>query len=157
AQAAKPTVGLLAGTKMDDWALPAIRKGLAAAGYADGGVEIVQVSADGQLERLPALADELVRRPVSVILAIGSPAPARTPKEATTSIPIVFVYGGDPVADGLVAAFDRPGGNVTGITFIGAAPTAKRVELLGQVSDRIVDIGLLVNSGGALAEGQIRE
>jgi putative ABC transport system substrate-binding protein len=158
AQAAKPTVGLLAGTKMDDWALPAIRKGLAEAGFADPqSVEIVQASADGQFDRLPALAEELVKRRVSVIVAVGSPVPARTAKAATTTIPIVFAYGGDPVADGLVATLGRPGGNVTGATFIGTALTAKRLELLAQLSDRIVDVGLLVNPVGTLAEGQIKE
>jgi putative ABC transport system substrate-binding protein len=152
AQSAKQTVGLLAGTKMDDWALPAIRKGLAEAGYDNP--DIVHLSADGQFDRLPALADELVKRRVSVILALGS---ARTAKAATATIPVVFAYGGDPVADGLVATLNRPGGNLTGVTFIGTALTAKRLELLAQLSDRIVDIALLVNPNGTLAEGPIKE
>ena len=157
AQAGNATIGLLAGTRMDEEALAAIRKGLGETGYGQGvGIVILHRSADGDVDRLPALAEELVRRQVQVILAIGSPAPARIAKAATSSIPIVFAYGGDPVADGLVDTLDHPGGSVTGITFMATALMAKRLELLSQLSDRIVDVGLLVNPAGALAEAQIK-
>jgi putative ABC transport system substrate-binding protein len=75
----------------------------------------------------------------------------------TNTIPIVFAYGGDPVSDGLVASFNRPGGNVTGITFIGTALAAKRLELLREITPQVTDIGLLVNPKGTLAEIQIKE
>ena len=82
-----------------------------------GNLAIIYRSADSQLERLPRLATELVDAKVSVILTIGPPA-ARVAKTVTRTIPVVFAYGGDPVADGLVDSINRPGGNVTGVTFL---------------------------------------
>src|SRR5262245_66475099 len=90
---------------------------------------IIQVHA-GQFDRLPTLASELVARPVNVIFAFGTPIPARVAKAATTTIPIVFAYGGDPVADGLVPSLNRHGGNVHGTPFITDAIAAKRLALL---------------------------
>jgi len=110
-----------------------------------------------QLDRLPALANDLVDRQVSVILAIGGPLPARTAKAITTTIPIVFAYGGDPVSDDLVASFNPPGGNVTGITFVGNALAAKRLELLLEIVPRMTDVGLLVNLKGTLAEIPVKD
>ena len=131
AQQQMQTIGLLTPSNLPEWAVSGIRKGLDETGYAEGrNLTVLYRSAEGQFDRLPALAGELVSRQVSVILATGSPVPARTAKAATTNIPIVFAYGGDPVGDGLVASFNRPGGNVTGATFIGTALTAKRLELL---------------------------
>jgi putative ABC transport system substrate-binding protein len=125
AQQPMPMLGLLTTTKLADWTLDAIRKGLEDTGYVEGrNLSIVERSAQGQFDRLPELATDLVNSRVSVILATGSSVPARVAKAATSMIPIVFAYGGDPVADGLVASLNRPGGNVTGATFIGTALTA---------------------------------
>jgi putative tryptophan/tyrosine transport system substrate-binding protein len=151
-----PVIGYLTSTTLADWAVAATRKGLDEAGYVEGrNLTVLYRSADGQFDRLPALAADLVSRQVSVIFAAGSPVPARAAKAATTTIPIVFAYGGDPVADGLVASFNRPGGNVTGATFLGSALTGKRMELLHEIVPRAVDVALLVNPNGTLAEGQI--
>ena len=158
AQQPMPTIGLLTPSNLPEWAVSGIRKGLDEAGYTEGrNLTVLYRSAEGQFDRLPALAGELVNRQVSVILATGSPVPARAAKAATTNIPIVFAYGGDPVGDGLVASFNRPGGNVTGATFIGAALTAKRLELLRDIAPRIVDVALLVNPKSTLAENQIKD
>jgi len=158
AQQPMPTIGLLTATALQGWTASAIRRGLDETGYAEGrNVTVLSRSADGQFDRLPALASELVSRQVSVILATGSPVPARAAKAVTTTIPIVFAYGGDPVSDGLVASLNRPGGNVTGATFIGTALTAKRLELLRDIAPRIVDVALLVNPKGTIAEGQIKD
>jgi putative tryptophan/tyrosine transport system substrate-binding protein len=158
AQQPMPSLGLLTSTNLQEWAVSAIGKGLDETGYAEGrNLTVLRRSAEAQFDRLPALAAELVGRKVSVILATGSPVPARAAKAATANIPIVFAYGGDPVADGLVASFNRPGGNVTGATFIGTVLTAKRLELLRDIAPRIVDVALLVNPMGTLAEGQIKD
>jgi putative tryptophan/tyrosine transport system substrate-binding protein len=103
------------------------------------------------------LAADLVASKVSVILAVGSPVPARAAKAATATIPIVFAYSGDPIIDGLVASFNRPGENATGVTFIGATLTAKKLELLREITPAARDIGLLVNPIGTMAEIQIKE
>jgi putative tryptophan/tyrosine transport system substrate-binding protein len=98
-----------------------------------------------------------VKSQVSVIFATGSPVPARAAKAATSTIPIVFAYGGDPVSDGLVASLNRPGGNVTGATFIGTALTSKRMGLLREILPQVSNVALLVNPKGTLAEVQINE
>jgi ABC-type uncharacterized transport system substrate-binding protein len=98
-----------------------------------------------------------VKSQVSIIFATGSPVPARSAKAATSTIPIVFAYGGDPVGDGLVESFSRPGGNVTGATFIGTALTSKRMEALREILPHVSDVGLLVNPKGTLADVQIKE
>jgi putative ABC transport system substrate-binding protein len=99
----------------------------------------------------------LVGRQVAVILALGSPVPARTAMAATKTIPIVFAYGGDPVSDKLVASLNRPGGNVTGATFIGTTVASKRLELLREIAPRVTDVALLVNPTNTLAEIQIKD
>jgi putative tryptophan/tyrosine transport system substrate-binding protein len=152
-----PVVGFLAiGTP--DWVMKATRAGLEEGGYTDGrNVTLMIRSAEGQFDRLPALASELVGSQVAVIFATGSPVPARAAKAATATIPIVFAYGGDPVADGLVNSLNQPGGNVTGATFIGSALVGKRMELLRQLVPQAVDIAMLVNPKGTLAERQIAD
>jgi putative tryptophan/tyrosine transport system substrate-binding protein len=158
AQQATATIGLLTSLDLAEWATKAIRKGLDETGYVEGrNLTIISRSAEGQFDRLPALAADLVNSQVAVILATGSPVPARTAKAATTTIPIVFAYGGDPVADGLVASFNRPGGNVTGATFSGSALVAKRMELLREIVPQANDVALLVNPKGTLAEAQVRD
>src|SRR5436853_193657 len=154
----QPTLGLLSSSEVANWAINAFHAGLEQAGYVEGrNLSVVYRSAEGQFERLPALATELANFRVSVIFATGSPVPARAAKAATTTIPIVFAYGGDPVSDGLVSSLNQPGGNITGATFIGAALTAKRMELLREIVPQITAIALLVNPKGTLSELQIND
>src|SRR6516164_7332209 len=138
-----PLMGLLTLAK-PEWVMNAIQDGLREAGFVDGrNLTMIARSADGQFDRLPALAAELVQSRVDVIMATGSPVPARAAKAATTQIPIVFAYGGDPVADGLVNSMNQPGGNVTGATFIGSSLLAKRMELLREIVPQASDVALL--------------
>ncbi len=154
----QPTLGLLSSSVMADSFIRPFREGLEQGGYVEGrNLTVIYRSAENQFDRLPALADELVQSRVSVIFATGSPVPARAAKAATQTIPIVFAYGGDPVGDGLVASFNRPGGNVTGATFIGAALTSKKMGLLREILPQVSDVALLVNPKGTLAEMQISE
>jgi ABC-type uncharacterized transport system substrate-binding protein len=111
--------------------------------------------ADGQFDRLPALASELVRRPVGVIAALGESGPAA--KEATTTIPIVFGSGGDPVEMGLVASLNRPGGNITGATFLTASLGAKRLGLLHELVPGAPVVALLVNPNTSVGRVQMRD
>ncbi len=151
-------MGLLTSTNLDDWTMAAIRAGLGEGGYVEGrNLTIIMRSAEAQFDRLPALVDDLVQRQIGVIYATGSPVPARLAKAATSTIPIVFAYGGDPVADGLVASLNQPGGNVTGATFIGSALLTKRMELLRQMLPDVTDVALLVNPKGTLAERQVKD
>jgi putative ABC transport system substrate-binding protein len=158
AQQRQPTLGVLSSGEIANWAIGPFRAGLEEGGYVEGrNLTFVYRSAENQFDRLPALATELANSHVSVIFATGSPVPARSAKAATPTIPIVFAYGGDPVADGLVASLNRPGGNVTGATFIGTALTAKRMALLREILPQVSDVALLVNPKGTLAEFQINE
>jgi putative ABC transport system substrate-binding protein len=157
-QPAMQVIGLLTATNSNFDQLTSIRKGLEEGGYIEGrNLAIIHRSADGRFDRLPALAAELVNSRVAVILAQGSPVPAREAKTATSTIPIVFAYGGDPVSDNLVASFNRPGGNVTGVTFMGATLAAKRLELLRELNPQMTDVALLVNPTGTLADIQIKD
>ena len=157
AQAQKmPVIGMLVATSQLEPLMRAFRDGLGEAGYVeDRNLTILLRSADGQYDRLPALAADLVNRQVDVIVATSSPVPARVAKAATSTIPIVFAYGGDPKADELVNNFNRPEANVTGATFIGVSLSAKRLELLNEIAPGLTDIALLVNPKGTLAESQI--
>jgi putative ABC transport system substrate-binding protein len=153
-----PVIGLLTLADLPDWTMNAIRTGLGEAGFAEGrNLTIMVRSGEGHFDRLPALAADLVKSEVKVILATGSPVPARTAMAATSSIPIVFAYGGDPIADGLVGSLNKPGANVTGATFIGSALLAKRMELLHEIMPAAIDIALLVNPKGTLAERQVKD
>lgn len=143
---------------MEDWAIRAFHQGLNEAGYVEGrNLVIISRSAQGRLDRLPALAADLVNNRVSVILATGGPVPARAAKAVTAQIPIVFAYGGDPVADGLVASFNQPEANVTGATFVSSALTGKRLGVLREIAPQIVDVALLVNPKGTLAASQVKD
>ncbi|WP_409189680.1 ABC transporter substrate-binding protein [Bradyrhizobium sp. RDM4] len=158
AQMPQPTLGLLSFSELADWAIKPFRAGLEQGGYIEGrNLTIVYRSAEKQFDHLPALAAQLVESRVSVIFATGSPVPARAAKAATTTIPIVFAYGGDPVGDGLVASFSRPGGNVTGATFIGTELVSKRMGILREIMPEVSDVALLVNPKGTLADVQIKE
>jgi putative tryptophan/tyrosine transport system substrate-binding protein len=155
---AAPVIGLLAATKTDVSVVDAVRTGLGDEGFVEGrNLTVIYRSAEGQFDRLPELAGDLVKSKVSVIFATGSPVPARVAKAVTMTIPIVFAYGGDPVSDGLVASLNRPGGNVTGATFMASSLVAKRLELLTQIAPKVSDVALLVNPKGTLAEIQIKD
>src|SRR2546425_8023874 len=144
-QTAIPFTGLLNGQSSTS-VLPAFRQGLAETGFDEGrNVAIVYRSAEGDIERLPALAAELVRLRVAVIAAIGGDNSVLSAKAATAAIPIVFTTGGDPVESGIVASISRPGGNVTGATFLSSMAAAKQIGLLRDLVPRLATIGLLVN------------
>ncbi len=158
AQQSVPVIGVLSATQPNAFQLRALWQGLGETGYLEGRNVTIEIrSADGQYDRLPALAAELVARGVNVIAALYSPVPARAAKAATKTIPIVFLYGGDPVEDGLVASLNRPGGNVTGMTFIIAALTAKRLEVLRELVPKATMIGVLINSANQLVETQLKD
>jgi putative ABC transport system substrate-binding protein len=157
-QAPMPVLGLLTGTDPPDWANDGIRNGLSETGFVEGrNLTVVRRSAAGQADRLPALASDMVNSKVGVILASPGPIPARAAKAVTTDIPIVFAYGGDPVADGLVGSLNHPGGNVTGATFIGTDLLAKRMELMHEILPQAVNVALLINPKGMLAGSQIKD
>jgi putative tryptophan/tyrosine transport system substrate-binding protein len=158
-QPAIPVVGFLGISLPDGYRrqLVALRQALQEAGYVEGRNIAVEFRwAENRYDRLPALAAELVSRHVSVI-ATTDTASTRAAKAATATIPIVFAYGGDPVDDGLVASFNRPGGNVTGVTFISAALAPKRLELLHEVVPGAGVIGVLVNPNSPLAQIQLSD
>ena len=126
------------------------KRGLAETGYVEGrNVAIETRWADDQYERLPALASELVQRQVAVLVAAGSPT-ALPAKTATTVIPTVFMVGSDPVELGLVTSFNHPGGNLTGIAYLNAEVSPKRLELLHQLVPEAKSIALLVNPANPL-------
>jgi putative ABC transport system substrate-binding protein len=124
----------------------AIRRGLNEAGFFEGrNVAIEFRWAEGQLDRLPALAADLVKRQVAVIITVGGTAPLAAAKNATSTIPIVFHMGADPVRLGFVQSFNKPGGNVTGISLLQVAMAAKRLEVLRELVPAAKIIGLLTN------------
>jgi ABC-type uncharacterized transport system substrate-binding protein len=136
----------------------AFRQGLQVSGYVDGqNVAIEYRWAEGRSDQLPAMAADLVRRKVAVIAATSTPA-ALAAKTATTTIPIVFEMGGDPIRLGLVASLGRPAGNVTGVTQLNAVVSPKRLELLHELLPTAHVLALLVNPANpALAEIEMRE
>jgi ABC-type uncharacterized transport system substrate-binding protein len=159
-QPAMPVIGFLHGGSPVAWADPlrGFQRGLKDAGFVQGeNVAIVYRWAEGQLDQLPAVAAELVRRRVSVIAAFSTGA-AFAAKAATTTIPIVFLIAEDPVRLGLVASLARPGGNLTGINFLSGELVAKRLELLRELMPGATRVAVLVNPANAAnTETTLRE
>ena len=160
-QPATPVIGFLgtASEQRREQVLAAYFSGLAETGYVEGrNVAIEYRWANNHYDRLPALADELVKRQVSVIAAPGSVAAASAAKGATTTIPIVFMIGSDPVEVGLVKSLNRPGGNLTGVAYLNVEVAAKRLELLHELVPAATSVALLVNPTNPVeADVQIRE
>jgi putative tryptophan/tyrosine transport system substrate-binding protein len=159
-QAATPLIGHLNGGFAAE-RLPyvtAFGDGLKEAGFVDGrNVRIEYRWAESEYERLPALAADLVRRQVAVIFSSGAVNSSLAAKAATTTIPIVFVHGSDPVEVGLVSRLNHPGGNVTGVTVISKELEAKRLEVLRELVPNAKNIGLLVNPSNPNTDAEISE
>jgi putative ABC transport system substrate-binding protein len=158
-QKAMPVIGYL-GTGSSDPTAPlvaAFRQGLSETGYVEGqNVAIEYRGAEGHYDRLPALAADLVGRNVDVIVSTGGSPTALAAKSATSTIPIVFRSGADPVELGLVASLARPGGNLTGVSMLIDELTPKRLELLSELVPQAGVIALLVNPNNTNAEDVIR-
>lgn len=157
-QTPKPVIGLLSGTDRADGPLFAIQRGLKEAGFSVGAnLEIERRFAGGQFDRLPALARELLANRVALIIAIQSARAPLAAKEATATVPVVFAIGGDPVRLGLVSSLNKPGGNITGVSFLVNPLGAKRLELLRDLIPGAIRIGLLVNTNNPFAEVETRD
>jgi len=147
-QRAMPVIGFLAGESPDGYAdrLRGFRQGLKDSGYTEGENVAIEYSwANGHIDRLPVLAAELVRRRVTVIAALGTANVTVAAKAATTTTPIVFLVGEDPVRLGLVASVARPGGNLTGINLFNSELLSKRLELLRMLIPAAARVAVLVN------------
>jgi len=163
-QSAMPVIGFLSSYAAERFApetqpyAAAFRKGLSEAGFSDGhNVTIEYRWAENQPGRLPVLAAELVDRKVALIVATGGSVSALAAKAATSTIPIVFTTGGDPVAIGLVASLNRPGGNATGVAVLATALAAKRLEIMSELAPKMSNIGFLVNPNNASAAAEISD
>jgi putative ABC transport system substrate-binding protein len=155
-----PVVGFLHSATADSYAAAtaAFRKSLSEAGYFDGqSVAIEYRWAMGQLERLPELATDLARRQVSAIFTGGGSDPCLAAKAATSKIPIVFANGTDPVEAGLVASLNRPGGNVTGITFLNNTLGPKEIEALHELVPKVAIVAVLLNPKLSTAASQLKD
>jgi putative ABC transport system substrate-binding protein len=153
-----PVIGFLRSVSLADAAdlVTAFRQGLKQAGYIEGqNVAIDLRSAEGHPDRLPALVADLIRRPVAVLVCNNNAALAA--KAATTTIPIIFATGSDPVRDGLVASLNRPGGNITGVVFFTSVLGAKRLDLLRQLVPKATLFAMLVNPGSVDTEADRRD
>jgi putative tryptophan/tyrosine transport system substrate-binding protein len=160
AQPAAPVIGFLHSGAAEQNAnrLEGFRKGLADAGFVDGkNLTIEYRWANGQADRLPELAADLVQRHVAVIVAVSSQPATLAAKAATASIPIVFTWPGDPVAAGLVASLNRPGGNATGIGTLNDELAAKRLGLLRELVPRATPISVLFNPADPSADAMSKD
>jgi putative tryptophan/tyrosine transport system substrate-binding protein len=159
-QSAIPVIGYLNGASSTQFThlLAAFRKGLNETGYIEGqNVAIEYRYADGQYDRLPALAADLVHQRVALIVASAGTPTIRAAKAATATIPIVFVIGGDPVKFGIVPHVNQPGGNITGVTLVGPEIVAKRLGLLLELAPSAAVIGVLANPANPITEPQITD
>jgi putative tryptophan/tyrosine transport system substrate-binding protein len=159
-QQAMPVIGFLGGTSPDTFAdrLRAFRQGLKDAGYVEGeNVAIEYRWAENQIDRLPALAADLVRRQVAAIVASAGTAGAFAAKVATKTIPIVFLVGEDPVKLNLVTSLARPDGNLTGVNLFNAELAAKRLELLRELVPGAARVAVLVNPADANTESTLKD
>jgi putative tryptophan/tyrosine transport system substrate-binding protein len=159
-QRGKKTVGFLNSASQADWAprVAAFRDGLSDAGFVEGqNVELIYQFADYHYEQLPAMARDLVARGIDVIFASGGDQALRAAMAATDRIPIVFTSGNDPVAAGYVQSLNRPGRNVTGITFIASELEAKRLEILHEIVPQATSIAVLMGSANARSDSDTRE
>jgi putative tryptophan/tyrosine transport system substrate-binding protein len=159
-QKAMPVIGFLSATSPEPLApyVTAFRQGLSEAGYIEGqNLAIEYRWAEGRYDRLPALAADLVGRKVDVIASTGGITPALAAKGATSTIPIVFIIGGDPVEQGLVTNLARPGGNLTGFSLLGGELIPKRLELLSELVPQASVIALFVNPNMADTERIIQD
>jgi len=157
-QPAMPVIGFLRQTSLADSTrlVTAFRRGLNQADFVEGkNVAMEYRWAENQRDRLPALVADLIRRSAAVI--VGDTNSALATKAATTTVPIVFATGGDPVRDGLVASLNRPGGNVTGAVFFGSVLAAKRLELLHQLVPKATTVAVLVNPNTPVTEAERRD
>ena len=147
-QGAMPVIGFLNSGSPAERApfVAAFRQGLKETSFVEGQTVAIEYRfAEGRYDRLPSLASDLVRRQVAVITATGNTVSPLAAKGATTTIPIVFVAGSDPVRDGLVASFNRPGGNITGVSIISSALVSKQFELLHELVPQVVVVRILLN------------
>jgi ABC-type uncharacterized transport system substrate-binding protein len=155
-----PVIGFLCSASPDGYApfVSGFRQGLREAGFIDTeNVAIIYRWAEGQYDRLPAFAAELVAKRVSVIVATGGLPPSLAAREATKTIPIVFTMGSDPVKFGLVASLNRPGGNMTGVSVLAYQLEAKRVELIHELVPNAATIALLANDNNPQTAAQIAD
>src|SRR5262249_40670717 len=159
-QATVPVIGFMGIDNPDMYAerLSAFRQGLKEAGFVEGqNVAVKYRWAQGQSERFPEMAAELVHRQVAVIAATGGEPSPQSAQAATKTIPIVFTANGDPVGQGLVASLNRPGGNITGITLFGTAAVPKRVQLIHDLVPQAATIAYLMNPNHPSGELEMRD
>jgi putative ABC transport system substrate-binding protein len=159
-QPAMPVIGFLHDSSPEPRAnfVAAFRQGLSEAGFVDGRNVIIEFRwAQDQLDRLPGLAADLVRRQVAVIVALGGPGPALAAKAATNEIPIVFQSAADPVKLGLVGSLNRPGGNATGVSYFTVELGPKRLELLRELMPGGADVAVLVNPKSPVADSAVKD
>jgi putative tryptophan/tyrosine transport system substrate-binding protein len=159
-QPALPVIGFVSSRSPSEsaYVVAAFRRGLNEAGFVGGENVVIEYRwAEGQYDRLPALAAELVRRQVAVIVATGGTPAALAAKSATSTIPIVFISGDDPVATGLVTSLARPSGNITGVSILFTELMPKLLELLSELVPQTGVIALLVNPNNSNAERMIRD
>jgi putative tryptophan/tyrosine transport system substrate-binding protein len=159
-QGKMPVIGILASVSPAPYApfIAAIKEGLRQTGYVEGrNVAIEYRWAEGQYDRLPQLASELVESGVAVMILVGGGATTTAAKAATATIPIVVVMGDDPVKTGAVVALNRPGGNVTGVSLLSVAMEAKRLQLLRELAPNVSVIAIVLNPNNPQADEQLQE
>ena len=157
-QPAMPLVGFLGTSSANFPTLEGFRRGLGEAGFVEGrNVTIEFRFTEGRYDRLPALVAELVGRNVAVLVAAGGVQAALAAKPASATVPVLFANGSDPLRFGLVASLNRPGGNITGVSFFTATLEAKRLGLLSQLVPAARNFGALINPANANAETQLKD